>query len=150
MIQSGKERDLQLLASLDACWYLCASHSQESSSQRGPPSIKVTLILESWGFSLQFSSWSLKERNCEEGGGNISLVCYGVFSTKHSRRRINKEGLAGCFDAEFIAAWFVFWTLWVLLNVGGNCSPFRSTLVFRERVWKEIKAVRLPARFLPN
>lgn len=62
-----------------------------------------------------------------------------------SHKRINKEDLAGWFDAKFIAAWFVFWTVRVLLNVGGNRRPFRSTLVFRERVWKEIKAVRLPA-----
>lgn len=79
LIQSGTERDLQLLASSDVCWYLCAYHSQESASLIGPPSIKPTLILESWGFSLQFSSWSLQERNCEEGGGgHLSGLLWGL------------------------------------------------------------------------
>lgn len=81
----------------------------------------------------------------KRGGEDSLWFAVGSSRPSNSHKRRNKEELAGCFDAEFIATWFVFWTLWVLLNVGGNCSPFRSTLVFRERVWKEIKAVRLPA-----
>lgn len=81
----------------------------------------------------------------------MSLPSYEVFlprETQHSHKRINKEGLAECFDTKYITALFMYWTLWVLLNMCRYCSPFRSTFVFGEGFWKEIKDVRFLARFL--
>lgn len=82
----------------------------------------------------------------------LSLAPDGAFpeDTEQSHKRINKEGLAECFDTKFITALCMHWTLWVLLNLCRYCSPSGSTFVFRERFWKEIKDVRLLAWFLKN
>lgn len=73
---------------------------------------------------------------------------FGVFfdeGTEQSHRRIHNEGLAECYDRKVIASLGMCWAVWALLSLCRCCSPFSPNFVCREKVWKEIRDVRLLA-----